>query len=52
MFSNSAATFTAAKSIYYKGPVASTSIFSIIPNWVYYGIVIVVILAIGYSFMM
>ena len=50
--SNTAMTITHAKKIYYSGPVSSTSIFSMIPNWIYWGILIIIIIAIGYSFLM
>jgi hypothetical protein len=52
VFSNTAMTVTHAKKIYYAGPVASSSLFSMIPNWAYWSILILVIIAIGYSFLM
>ena len=52
VFSNTAMTVKHAKDIYYSGPVASTSLFAMIPNWVYWSILIIIIIAIGYSFMM
>jgi len=52
VFSNTAMSVKHAKDIYYAGPVASTSLFSMIPNWVYWSILIIIIVAIGYSFMM
>lgn len=50
-FTNSAMTIQQAKSIYYDGPIFSESLFSIVPNWVYWGLLILIILAISYSFM-
>ena len=50
-FTNSAMTIQQAKSIYYDGPIFSESLFSIIPEWVYWGILILIILSIGFSFM-
>lgn len=52
LFSNTAMTVGHAKEIYYNGPVSSTSLFSMIPNWVYWTILIVIIIAVGYSFLM
>jgi uncharacterized membrane protein YhaH (DUF805 family) len=52
LFSNTAMTVKHAKDIYYSGPVASAGLFSMIPNWVYWAILIIIIVAIGYSFMM
>jgi hypothetical protein len=51
-FSNTAMTVTNARQIYYSGPVASDSLFSMIPNWIYWLILIIIIVAIGYSFLM
>ena len=45
-------TITRARKIYYDGPVATVSLFSMIPNWVYWTILIIIVIAIGYSFMM
>ena len=50
-FTNAAMTIQQAKSIYYAGPIFSESLFSIIPEWVYWGILILIILSIGFSFM-
>ena len=52
MFSNTAMTVRNARNIYYSGPVASDGILSMVPNWVYWAILIIIIVAIGYSFLM
>lgn len=52
VFSNTAMTVQHAKQLYYAGPVASNSLWSMIPNWVWYGIIFLVIIGIGYSVMM
>jgi hypothetical protein len=52
LFSNTAMTVTHAKEIYYSGPIATESLFSMIPNWVYWTILVIIIIAIGYSFLM
>jgi hypothetical protein len=52
VFMNTAVTVKQAKDIYYSGPVATYSIFSMIPNWVYWTILVIVIVAIAYSFFM
>ena len=52
LFSNTAMTVKRSKDIYYSGPVASDGLFSMIPNWVYWALLIIIIVAIGYSFMM
>ena len=52
LFSNTAMTVSHAKQIYYSGPVVIESLFSMIPNWVYWTILVVIIIAIGYSFLM
>ena len=52
VFSNTAMTVRNAKSIYYSGPVASVSIFSMIPEWAYWLILIIIIASIIYSFFM
>jgi len=49
MFMNTAMTVSEAKSIYYAGPVATVSLFSMIPNWVYWLILIIIIIVILYS---
>ena len=52
VFMNTAVTVKQAQDIYYSGPVATTSIFSMIPKWVYWIILIIIIVAIAYSFFM
>ena len=52
VFSNTAMTVSHAKKIYYSGPVATVSLFSLIPNWVYWTILVIIIVAIVYSFFM
>ena len=52
MFSNTAMTITHARQIYYSGPVATVSLFSLIPNWVYWTIFILILVSVGYSFIM
>ena len=52
VFSNTAMTAYHAKEVYYSGPVASDSIFSMIPNWVYYLIAFIIIGLILYSIFM
>lgn len=49
VFSNTAMTVQHAKQLYYAGPVASTSLWSMVPNWVWYGVIFLVIIGIGYS---
>ena len=49
MFMNTAMTVSVAKSIYYGGPIATTSLFAMIPNWVYWLILIIIVVAILYS---
>lgn len=51
-FLNSAMTVQKAKDIYYDGPIYSPTLFSQIPNWVYYTLLVVIIAAIGYSYFM
>ena len=51
-FSNTAMTVPKAQSLYYDGPVPSTSLFSMIPTWVWYGIILLVAGAIIYSIFM
>ena len=51
-FSNTAMTVPKAQSLYYDGPVPSTSLFSMIPTWVWYGIILLVAVAIIYSIFM
>jgi hypothetical protein len=50
--SNTAMTVNNARQIYASGPVSSDGILSMIPNWVYWAILIIIIIALGYSFMM
>jgi hypothetical protein len=50
-FTNTAMTIQQAKTIYYDGPVVSSTLFSMIPNWVYWSIFIIIVIAILYSFM-
>jgi hypothetical protein len=51
-FYNSAMTIEESKKMYYSGPVLSPSLFSQIPNWVYWIIAIIIILLIIGSFFM
>jgi len=51
-FSNTAMTVQHAKQLYYSGPVASSGLLAMIPNWVWYGVIFLVILGIGYSVLM
>lgn len=48
-FLNTAMTVGKARSMYYDGPVKSDSIFSMIPNWVWYAIILFIVIAIIYS---
>ena len=50
-FMNSAMTIQQAKNIYYDGPIVTTTIFSSIPNWVYWSILIIIIISLIYSFL-
>ena len=49
VFMNTAMTVKKSKDIYYSGPVIVESIFSLIPNWAYWTILVIVIIAIVYS---
>ena len=49
-FMNSALTIQQAKNIYYQGPIVSNSIFNIIPDWVYWSILLIIIISIIFSF--
>ena len=49
VFSNSAMTVSEAQDIYMSGPVPMDDIFSMIPSWVWYGLVFLVIIMIIYS---
>jgi len=51
-FSNTAMTVHHAKQLYYAGPVASTGLLAMIPNWVWYGVIFLIILGIGFSVLM
>jgi hypothetical protein len=51
-FTNSAMTVQGARAIYYDGPIATQSLFSLIPSWAYWTILAVVIISIIYSFVM
>jgi len=52
IFMNSAVTLKQARDIYYSGPVATIGLFSMIPNWVYWTLLIIVIIGIIYSIYM
>jgi len=49
VFSNTAMTAHKARELYYAGPVPSASLFSMIPSWVWYVIIILIVVAILYS---
>jgi hypothetical protein len=49
-FLNSAMTVQKAKDIYNDGPIYSPSLYSLIPNWVYWTLLVIIILSIGYSY--
>jgi len=51
-FLNTAMNVGKARSMYYDGPVKTDSIFSLIPNWVWYVIIFIIIIAIIYSVIM
>ena len=51
-FTNSAMTTQQAKQIYYAGPIAKDTLFSIIPEWVYWTIFIIIIISLVYSMLM
>jgi hypothetical protein len=51
-FSNTAMTVQHAKKLYYDGPVATSGLLDMIPNWVWYGVIFIIILGIGYSVLM
>ena len=48
-FTNSAMTTQQARQIYYDGPIVKDTLFSIIPEWVYWTIFIIIILSLVYS---
>ena len=52
IFSNTAMTVQHAKQLYYSGPVKSSSLWSMIPDWVWYGIIFLVIIGIMFSLLM
>ena len=49
-FLNSAMTVQKAKNIYYEGPIYTETLFSQIPNWVYWTILAIILIVIAYSF--
>ena len=51
-FTNSAMTIQEAKHIYYAGPIQTQSIFYMIPRWVYWSILAIIIIVIIYSVIM
>lgn len=52
VFSNTAMTVHKAQELYYAGPVPSASLFSMIPSWVWYAIIILIVVAVLYSIVM
>lgn len=51
-FSNTAMTVGKSQDLYYAGPIASENILSMIPSWIWYTIIIIIVVAILYSFVM
>jgi len=51
-FTNSAMTTQQARQIYYDGPVVKDTLFSIIPEWVYWTLFIIIIISLVYSMLM
>ena len=51
-FTNSAMTTQQARQIYYTGPVVKDTLFSIIPEWVYWTLFIIIIISLVYSMLM
>ena len=51
-FSNTAMTVTKSQDLYYSGPIMTESIFTMIPSWVYYLIILIIAVAIAYSLFM
>ena len=51
-FSNTAMTVTKSQDLYYAGPIMTESIFTMIPSWVYYLIILIIVFAIIYSLFM
>ena len=47
-FSNTAMTVGKSQSLYYDGPIATDSLLSIIPNWVYYTIISIIFIVLIY----
>lgn len=52
VFSNTAMTASRAREIYYNGPVASTNPISMIPNWIWYSIILIIVVVVLYSVIM
>lgn len=52
VFSNTAMTAQKARELYYTGPIRTTGLFSIIPSWIWYTIIILIVIAILYSISM
>lgn len=52
IFSNTAMTVQHSKQLYYDGPVKTSGLLSMIPNWVWYGIIFLIIISIGMSILM
>jgi hypothetical protein len=52
VFSNTAMTVQHAKQLYYAGPVATSGLLSMIPDWVWYSVIFLIIIAIAYSILM
>ena len=49
-FMNTAMTVQQARSIYYDGPIKTNSLFSIIPSWAWWSILVIIVTALLYSF--
>lgn len=49
VFTNTAMTIPKAQSLYYDGPVPTTNILTMIPSWIWYAIILLIIIAIIYS---
>ena len=52
IFSNTAMTVQHARELYYAGPVVSSSLWSMIPSWVWSGVIMLIIIGIAYSLFM
>ena len=50
-FMNTAMTVQNARNIYYSGPIVTQSFYSMIPSWVWWTILILVVIALLYSFL-